>query len=182
MKDAIIREWKEKDLAIYREYQLGEYEWQKYDGPYFPSPTEEDIEKSIQKIKLHIKDPVNNPHSMRVIADKDSDTMIGSVNHYYECRETNWISLGISIFDKSYWRSGIGTTIFKQWTDMIFKKFPEIVRLGFYTWSGNVGMMKIGDKLGYKLETRVRKARIVDGEYYDSIGYGVLRDEWNSYL
>lgn len=34
-------------------------------------------------------------------------------------------------------------------------------------------------KIDYTLEARFIKARIVDGKYYDSIGYGVLREEWN---
>ncbi len=39
-------------------------------------------------------------------------------------------------------------------------------------------MMRLATKLGYTLEARFRKARIVKGAYYDGLGYGLLREEW----
>ena len=38
--------------------------------------------------------------------------------------------------------------------------------------------MRLAEKLGYQEEARFRKARIVNGEYYDGIGFGILREEW----
>ena len=40
-------------------------------------------------------------------------------------------------------------------------------------------MMKLAEKLGLKKEAIYRKARIVESEYYDSISYGVLKEEWD---
>ena len=65
------------------------------------------------------------------------------------------------------------------WCQYLFTNFTEIVRLDLRTWSGNVGMMKLAEKLGFILEARFRKARIVNGKFYDSIGYGILRTEWD---
>ena len=39
-------------------------------------------------------------------------------------------------------------------------------------------MPRLAEKLGYQIEARFRKARIVDGRHYDGLGYGVLREEW----
>ena len=55
---------------------------------------------------------------------------------------------------------------------------PAIARLDLRTWSGNRGMMRLAEKLGYVEEARFRKARIVKGQFYDGMGYGVLREEW----
>jgi len=52
------------------------------------------------------------------------------------------------------------------------------VRLDLRTWSGNRGMMRLAEKLGYAQEARFRRARLVTGAYYDGMGYGVLREEW----
>lgn len=41
-------------------------------------------------------------------------------------------------------------------------------------------MVKLAEKLGLKLEARYRKARIVAGTYYDSVSYGILREEWEA--
>lgn len=39
-------------------------------------------------------------------------------------------------------------------------------------------MMNLAEKLGLKKEAVYRKARIVDKKYYDSISYGILKEEW----
>jgi putative hydrolase of HD superfamily len=57
---------------------------------------------------------------------------------------------------------------------------PQIARLDLYTWSGNIGMQKTALKLGYKEEARFRNARIVEDIYYDSLGFGILRKEWEA--
>lgn len=63
-------------------------------------------------------------------------------------------------------------------TDFLFRALPAIARLDLRTWSGNRAMMRLAEKLGYREEARFRQARIVGDEYYDGLGYGVLREEW----
>jgi RimJ/RimL family protein N-acetyltransferase len=74
--------------------------------------------------------------------------------------------------------SSITAEALSLWTGYLFDAFPDIVRLDLQTWSGNTGMMRLAVKLGYQLEAHFRKARIVKGQYYDSLGYGILREEW----
>ncbi|WP_366919707.1 GNAT family N-acetyltransferase [Brevibacillus laterosporus] len=64
-----------------------------------------------------------------------------------------------------YWNGGYGTTFFKAWIDHL--SLP-LVRVGFTTGSGNQRMMRLGEKLGMKLEGRLRNCRLVNGKYYDS--------------
>jgi putative hydrolase of HD superfamily len=33
------------------------------------------------------------------------------------------------------------------WIDEMFQKHPKIIRIGLTTWSGNIGMMKLAEKL-----------------------------------
>jgi RimJ/RimL family protein N-acetyltransferase len=51
-------------------------------------------------------------------------------------------------------------------------------RLDFATWSGNVGMLRIGQRLGFVEEGRFREARVVDGVPHDAVVMGGLRREW----
>ncbi|HLR69691.1 MAG TPA: GNAT family protein, partial [Virgibacillus sp.] len=53
-----------------------------------------------------------------------------------------------------------------------------IHRLGMSTLSGNVRMMKVAEKIGMQEEARIRNARTIDGEYFDAIKMGILREEW----
>lgn len=62
----------------------------------------------------------------------------------------------------------------------MFKEKTEIVRIGITTWSGNSGMIRLAKKLGMKEEARYRKARIVNGKYFDSVSYGILKKEWKN--
>ena len=39
-------------------------------------------------------------------------------------------------------------------------------------------MMKLSEKLGLKLEGRIRKVRYYKDVYYDSVKYGILREEY----
>lgn len=43
-------------------------------------------------------------------------------------------------------------------------------------------MMNLAEKLGLKKEAVYRKARIVDKKYYDSISYGILKEEWEKLI
>ena len=42
-----------------------------------------------------------------------------------------------------------------------FDDFPELEHVGLTTWSGNMSMMKSAEKIGYKLEGRIRKSKIL---------------------
>lgn len=41
-------------------------------------------------------------------------------------------------------------------------------------------MIRLGEKLGMKMEARIRRVRYWQGEYYDSIRMGLLREEWEN--
>ncbi|AGY81097.1 GNAT family N-acetyltransferase [Carnobacterium inhibens] len=44
---------------------------------------------------------------------------------------------------------------------------------------GKKWMMRVGEKTGMLLEGRIRKVRYWQNQYWDSIKYGVLREEWH---
>ena len=113
-----------------------------------------------------------------LIVNEENNELIGEVNWYWKSEETDWMEIGIVIFNREYWGKGIGFIALKLWIDKIFKLFPEILRLGLSTWSGNIRMIKLAEKLRFKKEAEFRKARIVDHKYYDSISFGILKEEW----
>lgn len=42
-------------------------------------------------------------------------------------------------------------------------------------------MMKVANKDGMIEEACIRKGRVVEGEFYDAIQMGTLREEWKSF-
>ncbi|MBM7588042.1 RimJ/RimL family protein N-acetyltransferase [Bacillus pakistanensis] len=165
-----------QDIPVLWELTYGEDhpQWKKWDAPYFPfkiidfdtffSQTKEKIEKGEDTRRLGIF--VGNE-------------LIGTVTYYWEFKATKWLEAGIGIYNPSYWNGGYGTEALSLWVDHLFKTL-DIPRVGITTWSGNIRMMKAAEKVGMQLEGRMRKCRYYNGEYYDSIRMGVLREEWEA--
>lgn len=175
----ILRELELKDLEDYFYWNHPSREFHKFNGPYYGKKSEEELRKSIEDLKLEfLKGEKNVLKNKIIIANEDTDEIIGLVNWYWKSQETLWMEVGIIIFNENYWGNGIGYEALKMWIDKVFAKNPKLVRLGLSTWSGNERMMKLAEKLGLKKEAVYRKARIVDNNYYDSISYGILKEEW----
>ncbi len=175
----IIRELEMKDLNDYLYWNHPSREFHKFNGPYYGRKNEEELTKYIEEMKeLLLKGEINVLKNKKIIVNKDTDEIIGQVNWYWKSEETLWMEVGIVIFNEDYWGKGIGYKALRMWIDDIFNEKPELVRLGLSTWSGNLRMMSLAEKLGLTKEAVYRKARIVNNEYYDAISYGILKEEW----
>lgn len=180
-KQIVLRDWDREDIPRYREYLRPGQEWQDLDGPYYPRPSKEETERSLERLTERIgRGDWPRPRKVIAIADAETNQLIGQVSRYWQSKETCWLSAGVVVFEPRKWRRGIGYEALGLWSDYLFELMPELARLDLRTWSGNHGMMRLAEKLGYRLEARFRNARLVDGEYYDGLGYGVLREEWRA--
>lgn len=146
--------------------------WAYYNAPYFDEYRKVDYDDFIE----HQSDFFLNHESVRGIYIDEE--IIGTVSYYFESKKTRWLETGILLFDENTWNQGYGRRALSIWFDIVFEKYPEIQRIGITTWSGNLGMMKLAEKLGMTLEARIRKVRYYEGVYYDSIKYGILQEEW----
>lgn len=105
---------------------------------------------------------------------------VGMVSKNWIDKSTRWLEIGIVIYNPSFWHGGIGTKALRMWINETFSCHPELEHIGLTTWSGNLRMMRLAEKLGLKREAQIRKVRYYEGKYYDCIKYGILRDEWIS--
>jgi putative hydrolase of HD superfamily len=167
------------DLDAWHYWMQPGREWQKTDGPYYPPTPADKVAKMVDRWEQVITAQEWPDLRQRlVIANIEEDALIGMVSRYWISEETNWTAIGISIYDPKNWAHGLGYEALGLWCQYLFDHEPKFVRLDLRTWSGNVGMIKLAKKLGFQEEAVFRMARIVDGEYYDGLGYGVLRTEW----
>lgn len=174
-----LRDFVEADIPVFSHWQLPGHRWHELDGPYYPKPDANEVAVMADRIQHALEaGSWPEPRMRLVIADSSTDELLGLVTSYWESQETNWLSIGIVVFDEANWGRGIGTEALQHWVSYLFGVRPEIVRLDLRTWSGNTGMMALACKLGFQQEACFRKARIVNGEYFDGLAYGVLRDEW----
>jgi len=153
-------------------YSSDSPEWSKYNAPYFNEFKFIDLETFLLK----------NHHeyylSERVLGIFFNNKPVGIVTYYWENFATRLLEIGIIIYDNCIWSKGIGFTALSKWIKICFDKFPEIQHIGLTTWSGNQRMMKLAEKIGLICEARIRKVIYYNEVYYDSIKYGILRDEF----
>lgn len=175
-KKVKLREATKEDIGelYYWKYEEKEQAAKKWNGPYIP----EKMKTKEQYKEIWTKDNeifLNVPDSL-IIDVKGK--LIGYVGSHWVDKNTNWLETGIVIYDKDFWNGGYGSESYKLWIDFLFES-TGIHRLGMSTWSGNIRMIKAAEKIGMQEEARIRNARTVDGEYFDAIKMGILRDEWD---
>lgn len=178
-KKVVLRDVRPEDreARYYWNHEAKDREHHNWNGPYKPVPhmtieefwAQPKIQDNLKRIEADL------PRSELVI-EIDGE-LKGSVGWYWVDQVTNWFEIGIAIYDSRYWSGGYGSEAFQMWIDYLFMNM-DTVRLGIGTWSGNERMMRLAARCGMIEEARVRKARIVRGEYYDAIKMGILREEW----
>lgn len=168
-----LRPIKDEDLNRLWEliYKDESPEWKKWDAPYY-----ELKQTSIEEFLTNKDDYVDNEQRWAIEVNGE---VIGTVGYYWEHKPSKWLEMGIVIYDPKYWNGGYGKRVIRMWINHLLNTLP-LVRVGYTTWSGNVRMIKVGEKLGMKEEARIRKVRFYNGEYYDSIRMGLLREEWEA--
>lgn len=145
--------------------------WKDFDGPYFNDPI-----LSWPEYKEGFGRRFLNDESAGVIFYEEE--MVGVVTAYFEDGSLKrWLEFGIAIYQPKNWNKGIGSKASDLWIKHLFYTYPKIARVGYTTWSGNNRMMALGEKIGMKKEAQIRKVRYWQGQFWDSVKYGILREE-----
>lgn len=175
----VLRDLNKQDIEqiYFWIYKSNDREHLIWNAPYH-SKAEKNLDEYYQEdYEQHfLKVGTMQPRSKLVI--EVNGKLIGTVGWYWVDKRTNWLCNGIVIFDSKYWSGGYGTEAFQIWTDYIFENM-DVERVGISTWSGNERMIALAKKIGMIEEGRIRKARIINGEFYDSVKMGILREEWS---
>ncbi|MGD6967898.1 GNAT family N-acetyltransferase [Rossellomorea vietnamensis] len=169
----VLKEATTEDIAklYYWKFEEKEQEAKKWNGPYIPEE-----KKSKEEYRTEWEQEIFTGFPAALVI-KCEGKAVGYVGSYWVDRNTNWLETGIVIYDNNYWNGGYGSEAYKLWVDYLFTS-TDLHRLGMSTWSGNTRMVKVAEKLGMKEEARIRDARMVNGEYFDAIKMGILRNEW----
>ncbi|MCX7569321.1 GNAT family protein [Tumebacillus sp. DT12] len=179
-KRVVLRDVTCEDLDRLYEYTYlaEDREHRNWNGPYIPIP--ERTREVFRKDHQHYLDAVA-ADAVRICLGIEIDGELrGTVTRYWVDENTKWLEIGIVLYDSRNWSGGYGTEAFQMWIDYLFAEMDDIVRLGIATWSGNERMMRLAARCGMIEEGRMRKARIVRGDYYDAIKMGILREEWEA--
>ncbi|MCD4684652.1 MAG: GNAT family N-acetyltransferase [Anaerolineae bacterium] len=88
-----------------------------------------------------------------------------------------WGVLGAIIGEPEYWGGGYGTDGVLLLVDYAFEWF-DFRKVWLMTTSMNMRVLGQMEKLGFTLEARLRNAALADGEWFDWVYFGLLREEW----
>ena len=107
----------------------------------------------------------------------DEDKLIGGVGLWISSWTHAETWLGISIGERDYWGRGYGTDAMRLAVQYAFLELGlRRVSLGLHAY--NERALKSYQKVGFKLEGRMRGEGLRDGVRYDSLWMGILREEW----
>ncbi|WP_374775298.1 GNAT family N-acetyltransferase [Streptomyces sp. NBC_01310] len=86
-------------------------------------------------------------------------------------------TLGVTIGEREFWGRGHGSDALRLLMNHLFGAYC-LSRLELDTWSGNERAVRAFTRLGFREEGRRRSAVLLDGKRYDSVLFGMLREEW----
>jgi RimJ/RimL family protein N-acetyltransferase len=116
----ILRDWRLDDLATYCTWMQPGQRWQEFDGPYYPHPLPEKVDQQVERLRQRmLSGDWPNPRTRLVVADRATDALLGTVNWYWIGQETNWLAIGISLFDPTTWGQGLGYEALGQWCEYL---------------------------------------------------------------
>lgn len=175
-----LRDFRTGDLPLYETWLGPGHEWQNWDAPYLG--IEEDwIRRHLESVREGVATgDWRQPRQRLVVADAETDRLIGVVTRYWISKASRWLAIGIDIYDPSRWGKGLGEEALTLWCDYLLSSMPDLRRLDLRTWSGNERMIRLARKLGFREEGRFREAREVGGKTYDALVFGILRSEWEA--
>ncbi|OZM58218.1 GNAT family N-acetyltransferase [Lottiidibacillus patelloidae] len=82
---------------------------------------------------------------------------------------------------KEKWRGkGIGKEAVNWLTNFVFSTYPEMIRIEGHTRVDNYAMRKTFFKSGYVKEAYHRQSWRQRGNLYDSVGYAMIREDWEN--
>jgi hypothetical protein len=110
------------DLPSWEHWMMPGNRWHELDAPYYPKPSPEDVSRMSAGARREVAageaGEWPDPRHRLVIADTDTDRLMGLVTSAWESEETNWLLIGIVLYDPATWggdpatrRWGSGVTI-----------------------------------------------------------------------
>jgi RimJ/RimL family protein N-acetyltransferase len=149
--------------------------WWRLESPWEGRPTRAELRKIPSQVRALARSRESPPARM-VIETRDGAS-IGTVTRYWADERTEWLEVGVGLYNTRYWGRGYGTEALGLWVDYLFETMP-VRRIGLRTWSGNPRMMRLARRLGFREEARFRETYQAGGRTHDRLAYGLLRREW----
>ncbi|MBN2046105.1 MAG: GNAT family N-acetyltransferase [Anaerolineales bacterium] len=122
------------------------------------------------------RDP--NAQPLNIEARQDDDWVkIGNMGLFDFDHRARSAELGISIGNKDFWNQGYGTEAITLLLRHGFETL-NLNRIMLQVYADNPRAIRCYEKAGFVYEGRLRQARYHNGQYYDILNMGILKEEW----
>lgn len=120
-----------------------------------------------------------NPKESAVFTVEDlaDGTVIGMVDYRDLDPFAGLATVGVTIGERDRWGCGHGSDALRLLVGHLFGAFG-LHRIELDTWSGNERAVQAFTKAGFREEGRRRSTVLVAGKRYDTVLFGMLREEW----
>lgn len=165
-ENVILRTLDIKDVDRYINWYTVDREWEEWDAPWEKFNFDEEsirlfvLSKIIEERKSKLK-------KFLQVCTKDG-LHIGWVNAYFLKEDTEKLAVGITLPPVTSRGKGYGEEGLRLFINYLNQSFQDIY---METWTGNIPMMRVGDKLGFKEVYRVEKFWSKNNIYYDRVTY-----------
>ncbi|MGN7490654.1 GNAT family N-acetyltransferase [Paenibacillus sp. SAF-054] len=136
------------------------------------NPTESNIRNAYASGAYH-----NENTQTFWIVDKDSHQKIGLIRLFEVTDPIVMLDLRIR---GEYRGKGIGKSALRWIVSHVFTEFPEVIRIEGHTRVDNSSMRALFAKSLFVLEAYHRKSWRQEGLLFDSVGYAVIRADWEN--
>lgn len=171
----ILRDFVKDDWQRVLEYQsdplyLRYYEW-----------TERTPEAAQEFVGWFLDHQKQNPRIKFQLALvlKSEDRLIGNCGIRMDRADAFQADIGYEL-DPKYWNHGYASEAARAIVDFGFSTFG-LHRVWAWTVGDNAGSAHVLEKLGMRLEGRLRENEFYKGRWWDTLMYGILADEWQAH-
>ncbi|MFC6952378.1 GNAT family protein [Halorubellus litoreus] len=103
---------------------------------------------------------------------------VGDIALFKIHERTRWGELAISIHP-DHWGEGYGTAASRLLVEYAFDE-RNLHRVQARVMATNDASRRVWEKLGFEQEGRIRENQFVDGEYVDTLYFGLLESDWRA--
>ena len=181
-ENIVLRDMKESDIEDYVRWFTAETQWMDWDAPWETDRSDADKEReSWTKYYESMREMPDDVTRWKFEIESEG-RHIGWVSSYLTDENYEWISakqvkdgqkvnrtIGITIGECKIWGKHAGTNALRAF--IRYYADHGCKEIYTQTWSGNVRMIRVAEKLGFQECSRVRDDCEVRGEKYDGLTF-----------
>jgi RimJ/RimL family protein N-acetyltransferase len=172
-KRVLLRPVKRSDISYFLKW-FNDREVVQYVGVYLPM-TEMSEEKFIEELgTVRARSDII---LVIEVVEGDATKAIGNCGLHGISPKDHDAVFGIVVGEKDYWNKGYGLEAARLLIDYGFQQL-NLHRISSSALAFNERSIRLHKRLGFQEEGRLRQAMFKNGQYYDRVEFGILREEW----